>query len=107
MSKMIRTVLAVTVAATSLMLASGAQAEKAAEPPQTTKIGSFLCKDIVRMSGDDRIIALSLLNGYYLGKKGATEYVPSALGMASDNFIEYCLDHPGEQALGSFGKFLK
>ena len=72
-----------------------------------TDLSSFLCKDIMRMSGDDRIISLSLLNGYFLGKKGTTSFVPGSMGKASDDFTEYCLDHPEAKALDAFAKFAK
>lgn len=106
MSKMSRMIVSLAIATTSLMLPLGAQAAETAGP-SVTKMNSFLCKDIMRMSGDDRMIALSLLHGYYLGKKGATEYQPAKLSQMSDDFVEYCLEHPGDQALGSFAKFAK
>ncbi len=106
MSKMSRMIVSLAIATTSLMLPLGAQAAEAAGP-SVTKMNSFLCKDIMRMSGEDRVIALSLLHGYYLGKKGATEYQPGKLSQMSDDFVEYCLEHPNDQALGSFAKFAK
>ena len=66
--------------AASVVLASGAaaQAQTKADDSKAnvTDWNAFLCKDIMRMSGDERIIALSLLNGYYMGKKGAPRTVP-------------------------------
>jgi hypothetical protein len=47
------------------------------------------------------------MHGYWLGKKGATEFVANSLGKASDDFVEYCLDHPNDNALQSMEKFLK
>jgi hypothetical protein len=66
-----------------------------------------ICKDVVRLSGDDRDLSLTFMHGYWLGKKDATEFVANSLGQASDDFIEYCLDHPNDNALQSMGKFLK
>ena len=74
---------------------------------EKVSLGSYVCKDIMRLSGDERDIALSFMHGYYLGKKGATDYVAGVLGKASDDFMEYCLDHPNDNALEIMGKFLK
>ena len=59
------------------------------------------------MGGDERDLTLSFMHGYFLGKKDATEYVVGTLGKASDDFIEYCLDHPNDIALEAMAKFLK
>lgn len=106
MFRMTRVMAAFAVSAALSMLSLPTQG---AEPagPNVTKIDSFLCKDVIRMTGEDRVIALSLLHGYYLGKKGAKEYQPSKLAQVSDDFVEYCLDHPQEQALSSFGRLAK
>jgi len=42
-----------------------------------------------------------------LGKKNTTRYVPEVLGVATDNFMDYCLDHPADNALVVFEKFTK
>jgi len=40
-----------------------------------------------------------------LGKKGTTQYEVDALAQVTDQFIDYCLDHPAAHALQSFEKF--
>lgn len=116
MSSMSRKMLSVAIAAAVSIAAFGALAadrateearKKVQDAAGVVKMNEVLCKDVVRFSGEDRLIALGVLHGYYLGKKGATEYVTSRLSRASDDFIEYCLDHPGAKALESFGKFVK
>jgi len=118
MSKTNRCLLAAAVAVSSLALTSNAQAEapksktthEAAKPAATDgliHIKSFLCKDVMRMGGDERDLTLSFAHGYFLGKKGATEYMVGALGKASDDFIEYCLDHPNDIAFDAMEKILK
>jgi hypothetical protein len=62
------------------------------------------CKDVMRLSGGDRDIALAFAHGYRLGKKGTTRYEIEALAQITDRFIDYCLDHPSENALQSFEK---
>ena len=70
-------------------------------------MNSYQCKDIMRMSGEERSIALGVLHGYVLGKKDAVSYDPTKLGKVTDEFIEYCLDHPGDKALATFEKLAK
>ena len=82
-----------------------AKPEMAAEKP--TELSSFLCKDIMRLHTEERSIAIGVLHGYFLGKKNATSYVSSVLGKTSDDFTEYCLDHPAEKAIDAFAKFVK
>ena len=80
----------------------------AAGPSDSIKdLTSFQCKDVMRMSGEDRQIALALVHGYVLGKKGTTRYDVEVLSQITDKFIEYCLDHPTENALKSFEQVAK
>jgi hypothetical protein len=73
----------------------------------TRDFGAQTCKEIMRLSGSDRDIALALAHGYMLGKKDTTEYEVEALAQITDEFIDYCLDNPAENALKSFEKFAK
>jgi len=85
---------------------SGAMA-KIEDASGVIKMSELLCKDIMRFSGDDRLAALAILHGYFLGKKGANEYEVGSLSRVSDDFTEYCLDRPAAKALESFEKFVK
>lgn len=77
----------------------------AAEPSGTQQdLGTFTCKEVMRLSGEDREIAIALAHGYVLGKKGTSQYVVETLAEITDQFIDYCLDHPTENALQSFEK---
>ncbi len=115
MSSATRRTLSAAITATSLMFAYGVQAadsaaearKKVEDSAGVVKMNEVLCKDITRFTGEDRLIALGVLHGYYLGKKGATQYVTATLARASDDFIEYCLDNPRAKALEAFAKFLK
>ena len=93
--------LTVGAIAALLLGGSGALAE---EQAQEKDISSYLCKDVMRESGEERVIALAILHGYRLGKKNTTRYDSEALGQISDKFTEYCLDHPNEKALAAFEK---
>mgnify|MGYP001817537776 CR=1 FL=1 len=67
--------------------------------------GTQTCREVMRLSGSDRDIALAFAHGYVLGKKGTTQYEVDALAQVTDQFIDYCLDHPAANALQSFEKF--
>ena len=76
-----------------------------AEPNDTKRdFSNLACKDVMRLSGTDRDIALAFTHGYMLGKKGTTEYDVDALAQVTDRFIDHCLDHPADNALQSFEK---
>ena len=116
MNNISRIVAAFVIATSSLAIASGAAAQdksKAADSKakategKAIELSSFLCKDIMRLSGDDRLIALGVLQGYFLGKKGATSYVSGSMAKASDDFTDYCLDNPQTKALDAMARFAK
>ena len=112
MSYRIRPFMCAAVAAAGLLLV-GAHATaqtssaKSAKSDAADDLERYLCKDLMRMSGDDRVIALSALHGYTLGRKGTTKYVPSELSKTSDAFVEHCLSNPNDKALQAFTKLAK
>jgi len=81
---------------TSLALVTTAAAQG---PDTSRKVSQFTCKDIMRMDGDDRDIAIAFLHGYLLGGKKADDFDTTTLAAATDRFIETCLDNPKRQAL--------
>jgi hypothetical protein len=93
----------------------GAQSPKASEktaaPSEmsnpTRDMNDYTCKDLMRTSGEDRIIGLALLHGYFLGKRGTTTFQPEAMRKATDQFVEYCLDHPTTKVLEAMSQFVK
>jgi hypothetical protein len=96
------TLIAVALTAASLFVAPSAFAAEASA--ETDDLAEFTCKDVMRLSGDEREIAIALAHGYVLGKKGQTSYQTDTLAEITDAFIEYCLDNPTEKALKSFEK---
>ena len=70
-------------------------------------LNDSLCKDVMRLSGKDRDVAMGLVHGYRLGKKGVTSFDTQALAEITDKFMDYCLDNPNEKALASFEKIAK
>jgi hypothetical protein len=82
--------LAAIVAQTSPV---GAQAEK------DRTVEQYLCKDVMRESGENRDVAIAFLHGFLLGKSGKSNFNVDTLRKQSDQFIEACLEKPGERAI--------
>jgi hypothetical protein len=70
----------------------------------TRDFAAQTCKEVMRLSGNDRDIAIAFAHGYVLGKKGTTQYEVDTLAQITDRFIDHCLDHPADKALQSFEK---
>jgi hypothetical protein len=70
-------------------------------------ISSYSCKDVMRMSGTDRELVLAVLHAFILGKKGTTKFDVPKLTNATDEFIEFCLDNPNDNALAVMEKLTK
>ena len=96
-----------TVAVTLAALCFGGSTILAGEPSKPRDLNDYQCKDVMILSGEDREIAMALLHGYRLGKKNTTQYVTEVLAKATDSFMDYCLDHPMDNALATFEKFTK
>lgn len=96
-------ILIVTVA-TALFLLSAAMSGSALASDERD-FATQTCKEVMRLSGSDRDISIAFAHGYVLGRKGTTRYDVDALAQVTDRFIDYCLDHPAENALQSFEKF--
>jgi hypothetical protein len=114
MTRSIRSLASTAAVAVALLFVAGhgatqqpAKADRPAKSDQPDDLDRYLCKDLMRMSGDDRVIALSALHGYTLGRKGTTKYVPAELSKISDSFIEHCLSNPNDKALPAFSKLAK
>jgi len=101
MLKLARTLIPVALMALPLLHAPAGATE---DEDRVVELNTYLCKDIMRMSGEERSVALAAYHGYVLGKKGATSISIGALNKISNNFIEQCLDNPHEKALATFEK---
>lgn len=71
----------------------GAQSEK------DRTVEQYLCKDVMRESGDNRDVAIAFLHGFLLGKSGKSNFNIDTLRKQSDQFIEACLEKPGDRAI--------
>ena len=99
MSKLIRYLIPFAFVALPLLHGPAGAAEG-----DVVDITHYLCKDIMRMSDQERAVSLGVLHGYRLGKKGATSFISEDLAKVSNEFVEYCLDNPHEKAMASFEK---
>ena len=91
-----RHMLAITFTVTALC--TSGYAAFAGELSETRDLKDNKCRDIMILSGEDREIAIAFAHGYVLGKKNTTQFVPDELGKVTDSFMDYCLDHPKENA---------
>ena len=108
----IRSLMSAAAVAAALLLVAGPGAAQqptkaAAKSDQGDDLERYLCKDVMRMTGDDRMIATAFLQGYTMGKKNATKYVPAELSKIADAFVEHCLSNPNDKALQAFTKLAK
>lgn len=67
-------------------------------------LNDYLCKDVMRMSGENRSVSLGVLHGYMMGINGTTKFNHEKLLKVTDNFVENCLDNPNSKALDVFKK---
>lgn len=95
------------IAATGAMLLAGGSMTFAAEETTPNDMNDYLCKDVMRLSGDDRENTLAFVHGYRLGKKNTTQFDVAELTALTDKFIEHCLDNPNDKALAAFEKLGK
>ena len=94
----------------AMTLALGAAATAPAhaqEEPAARDINDITCRDVIRMSGDDRDIAVAFLHGYILGDGDSTEFIVEELYLATDLFIEYCLDNTDDVAVEALRKHVE
>ena len=102
MSRVMRSLIPVALVALPLLYAPVSVADDDA-----VDLTQYLCKDIMRMSDDERAVSMGVLHGYRLGMKGEKTFAPNELAEISNRFIEYCLDNPHEKAMASFTKLAK
>ena len=93
--------------ATSAIISLGMVSVTYAADAEVKNVNEFLCKDILRVAGDERDIAVAFMHGYLLGKSGKETFNRAALSAATDNFIEACLGDVNGVAVKTLGKQLK
>jgi len=104
---MLKPIHRVTAAISVLALLSVSASTLAADKPETKDLKGFTCKDVMILSGEERDMSIVFVHGYMLGKNNTTQYEFDKLARITDAFLNYCLDHPAENALASFEKVYK
>lgn len=95
------------IAFVGMVLGHGAIGISFAAEEEQSNINSFLCKDILRVAGDERDIAVAFMHGYLLGKSGKETFNRPTLSAATDGFIEACLDNVDAVAVKTLKSQLK
>ena len=75
-----------------------------AQAVSTRTIDQYTCKDVMREHGDNRDVTIAFLHGFLLGKSGNSAFDIAAVHKQTNEFIEYCLDHPAEKAVDAMAK---
>jgi hypothetical protein len=97
---------AASAAATTLLIATFGVSGPTLAADQRD-FGAQTCKDVMRLSGNERDLSLAFAHGYVLGQKGVTQFDVDTLAGYTDQFIDYCLDNPQANALQAFQKIAK
>jgi hypothetical protein len=71
---------------------------------QIRTVEQYTCRDIMRESGGDRDVAIAFLHGFLLGKSGSASFKVEVLHKQTSDFIERCLNNPGERAIDVMSK---
>jgi hypothetical protein len=75
-----------------------------AQAGNTRTIEQYTCKDVMRESGANRDVTIAFLHGFLLGKSGSSTFDLDVLHKQTSDFIEHCLDNPGEKAVDAMAK---
>jgi hypothetical protein len=67
----------------------------------------YSCENIMKLDEHDRLLAITFLHGYNLGKKSTTKFNRAQLSDASYKFVDYCKAHPEDKALSAIGRIVK
>src|SRR5215470_4684403 len=91
------------ITAAAVLVGSGLHPGWAQDSKDRT-VEQYTCKDVMRESGANRDVVIAFLHGYLLGKSGSSKFNVDVLRKQSDDFIERCLDNPGEKAVDAAAK---
>jgi hypothetical protein len=75
-----------------------------AQQGNTRTVEQYTCKDVMREHGGNRDVTIAFLHGYLLGKSGGSTFDTEVLHKQTSDFIERCLDNPGEKAVDVMAK---
>lgn len=60
---------------------------------------TYKCMDVMKLWGRKKKMALSILHGYFLGKRQIENFSLNRLNNSFKKFTQYCLDHPKDIAV--------
>jgi hypothetical protein len=90
-------------------IAGFAQTKPAPKPSKindpTLDLTKLKCRDLLQMDGEDRQLTLVFYHGLMSGKNNQMIVDRSGLAKATDNVINYCIDHPQDTLLSVFEKY--
>jgi hypothetical protein len=92
------------VATTLALLGGFGSVAASAQDAKDRTVEQYTCKDVMRESGANRDVVIAFLHGFLLGKSGSSKFNVDVLRKQSDDFIERCLDNPGEKAVDAASK---
>jgi hypothetical protein len=93
------------IATTAMILLAGlGLGRTSAQGVGSRSIEQYTCKDVMREHGGNRDVTIAFLHGYLLGKSGSATFDIDALHKQTSDFIERCLDNPGEKAVDVMSK---
>jgi hypothetical protein len=94
---------AAVITAAALLVGFGLDSTWAQDTKDRT-VEQYTCKDVMRESGANRDVVIAFLHGFLLGKSGSSKFNVDVLRKQSDDFIERCLENPGEKAVDAASK---
>ena len=71
------------------------------EDAASFSLTAMTCKEVMILSGEDRVAVISFLLGYFAGKSNTTDLNLNTLTHATDKFVDTCLDNPAANALST------
>ncbi len=92
------------IVAAVLLIAGASRQGASAQQAETRNVEQYTCKDVMRERGSDRDVAIAFLHGFLLGKSGSSTFDRAALHKQTRDFIDQCLDNPGEKAIDVMSK---
>jgi hypothetical protein len=87
-----------------VLLAALGLGRSQAQQGNSRTVEQYTCKDVMREHGSNRDVTIAFLHGYLLGKSGSSTFDTDTLHKQTGDFIERCLDNPGEKAVDVMAK---
>jgi HdeA/HdeB family len=93
---------AVSIAA--VLLVGLGPGRASAQEAKNRSVEMYTCKDVMRENGVDRDVAIAFLHGFLIGKSGNPTFNLDDLHTQTNEFIDRCLDRPGDKAVDVMSK---